>query len=818
VSNATGAITRISTSASGGQGNGWSSSPVFSPDGQHVAFFSGASNLVAGDTSGGQGIFVKDLTTGAITLVSTSSSGAKGNAWCYYPVFSPDGRQVAFTSEASNLVAGDTNGARDSFVKDLASGAITRVSTSASGVQGNGLSSAPVFSPDGTKVGFQSRASNLVAGDTNGSYDIFVKDLTTGAITRISTSASGAEGNGHSDDPVFSPDGRQVAFYSYASNLVAGDTNGAGDIFVKDLTTGAITRISTSASGAEGNGLSLDPVFSPDGKQMVFTSEASNLVAGDSNGAKDVFVKDLTTGAITRISTSAGGEQGNGASSDPVFSPDGRHVAFTSHASNLVAGDTNFALDIFVKDLTTGAITRISTAAGGAEGNHYSWEPVFSPDGRQVAFTSEATNFLEGPPGLDDSNLAADVFLRDLTASLAIAATDAAKAEGHAGSTEFTFTVTRSGETAFAVSTDWAVSGRSTNPATGADFVGGALPAGTLTFAAGETTKQIIVNVQGDQTVEADEGFVVRLSNPSGLATITTATAEGTIRNDDARLAIAATDAVKAEGNSGTTPFTFTATRVGDLSVAHSATWAVTGSGANPAEAADFVGGALPSGTVTFAAGDRVRTITVNVAGDVAAEANESFIVTLSAPSPGAILGRATPTGIIQDEDITPFRGGRRNDTLTGTASADRMTGSYGTDLLLGLGGADRLDGGDGADTLIGGSGPDTLIGGAGADLFVFTAPVDSTLAISGHDRILDFSVAEGDRIDLSAIDANTVLAGDQAFVLIADEFTGTPGELLVLQLAASRRIEADVTGDGIADFAITLHGTGAVTAATFIL
>ena len=200
-------------------------------------------------------------------------------------------------------------------------GSIVRVSTDSSGVQSidnnNVDSSAPVFSADGTQVAFRSKAGNLVVGDTNDSDDIFVKNLGTGVITRVSTDSSGAQGNGSSYTPVFSPDGTQVLFSSVADNLVAGDLNIASDIFVKNLSTGAVTLVSTDSNGVRAWGGSLDPVFSADGTQVAFRSAASNLVTGDTNDKQDVFVKNLITGAATRVSTDSSGVQGNGHSLNP---------------------------------------------------------------------------------------------------------------------------------------------------------------------------------------------------------------------------------------------------------------------------------------------------------------------------------------------------------------------------------------------------------------------------------------------------------------------------------------------------------------------
>jgi hypothetical protein len=242
-----------------------------------------------------------------------------------------------------------------------------------------------------------------------------------------------------------------------------------------------------------------------------------------------------------------------------------------------------------------------------------------------------------------------------LVPAFAIAATNADKAEGNAGTTPFTFTVTRSGKTDIAASVDYRVANAGSNPANVADF-GGTFPSGTVNFAAGETRKVITINVNGDTTGESDETFFAILSNPSGGGTITTARDTGTIRDDDASapsttLAIAATNASKAEGNVGTTPFTFTVTRAGNTTGTTSVNYALTGSGANAANASDF-GGTLPTGTVSFAAGETSKVITINASGDSAVESDEGFTVTLSRPSGGATLTTTSATGTIQNDDV----------------------------------------------------------------------------------------------------------------------------------------------------------------------
>jgi len=403
-------IERVSTDFAGGQGNSGSYAPALSPDGTKVAFASLSSNLVPGDTNGSLDIFVKDLTTGTVTRVSTDVAGDQSNHNSFGAVFSPDGSKIAFASYASNLVLGDTNTWGDVFVKDLATGAITLVSTDAVSNQGNSTSTDPVFSPDGTKIAFSSSASNLTPGDTDNDRDIFVKDLTTGVITLVSTNAAGVQGN--SDDALpytFSPDGTKIAFASLSSNLVPGDTNNRVDVFVKNLATGDIALVSSDVAGNEGDnhsGGGVRAVFSPDGTKIAFMSSASNLVPGDTNNQTDIFIKDLNTGAITLVSTNETGNQGNSTSSQPVFSSDGTKIAFESNASNLAPGDTNARGDIFVKDLTTGAITLVSINETGHQGNGFSSEPVFSLDGTKIAFVSSASNFVSG-----DTNGAGDIFI-----------------------------------------------------------------------------------------------------------------------------------------------------------------------------------------------------------------------------------------------------------------------------------------------------------------------------------------------------------------------------------------------------------------------
>ncbi|MDX2259105.1 MAG: hypothetical protein NW205_09345 [Hyphomicrobiaceae bacterium] len=403
----TGGVVRGSTSTAGAEGNGTSFNGALSPDGTKLVFISNADNLVAGDTNGAADVFVKDLVTGVSTRISTSAAGVEGDDQSFRAVFTPDGTKVVFSSEAQNLVAGDTSG-RDVFIKTLATGAIVKVSTGAGGVEANGQVGGFVsVAPSGNQVLFDSSATNLVAGDTNGFDDIFIKNLSTGAVTLVTNGAVG----GHSVEAVFSPDGTKVAFISSASGLVARDVAGFNDIFVKDLASGTFTLVSRDRFGGQADENSRNVRFSPDGTKVVFMSEASDLVAGDTNGLADIFVYDLTTGEVTRVSTNAVGVEGDGSSfSTPFFTPDGTSVIFLSGSTNLVEGDTNGVRDVFLKNLATGAVTLLSTAGNGAIGNNDSLASGISADGTRLVMSSEATNFVAG-----DSNGLSDVFLKDLT-------------------------------------------------------------------------------------------------------------------------------------------------------------------------------------------------------------------------------------------------------------------------------------------------------------------------------------------------------------------------------------------------------------------
>jgi Tol biopolymer transport system component len=331
------------------QSNGTSDSPTLSGDGRFAVFHSNATNLVAGDTNAFFDIFRKDRSNGVLVRVSVATGGAQSNGSSFVPVVSADGNVIAFTSSATNLVAGDTNNHGDVFVRDVLADTTTRVSVSSSGVQSGNDSESPAISADGRYVVFTSYGSNLVAGDTNGVADVFLRDRQTGTTTRVSIATNNAQGNGWSDMSDISPDGGWVAFASVASNLVAGDTNAATDVFLRDLAGATTVRVSLSSAGVQGDTSSFQPRLSTDARSISFHSLATNLVAGDTNANFDVFVRDRLSSTTQRVSLSSAGAQGNANSLNAWISADGSAIAFESVATNLVAGDTNNKNDMFVR-------------------------------------------------------------------------------------------------------------------------------------------------------------------------------------------------------------------------------------------------------------------------------------------------------------------------------------------------------------------------------------------------------------------------------------------------------------------------------------
>jgi len=411
--------TRVSVNSAGASGNpcsGCSSNlPIsISATGRFVAFSDNAPNLVKDKRSYFYDVYVRDRVRGETTRVSVNSAGAEGNNDSFYPSISANGRFVAFASLASNLVPGDRNHRLDVFVRDRKRGETTRVSVTSAGAEANdGSIWLPAISDNGRVVAFFSRSTNLAPNDHNGIADFFVRDLKRGETTRVSVNSAGEEqtrGTGVEElgiVPALSATGRFVAFFSASPNLVPNDHNDTDDIFVRDRKRGETTRVSVSSTGEEANDTSLFyPSISANGRFVAFTSWASNLVAGDENGHyEDVFVRDRKRGVTTRVREN--NRSGFLYSGIPSISDNGRFVAFESPAPDLVKGDRNGHVDVFLHDRKRGRTTLLSVSSEGKQGNSESSFPAISAYGHFVAFSSLASNLVGG-----DRFNTADTFVR----------------------------------------------------------------------------------------------------------------------------------------------------------------------------------------------------------------------------------------------------------------------------------------------------------------------------------------------------------------------------------------------------------------------
>ncbi|MGP3965815.1 S8 family serine peptidase [Nonomuraea sp. 3N208] len=392
------ATERVSLGSDGRQPNSDAWWPELSGDGSVVVFASPASNLGDGDTNGELDIFATDLRTRTTERVSVPSGGGLADGFSLSPTISGNGRFAGFNSGATNLVPGDTNGQTDAFVHDRQTGTTERVSVSSEGVQGDGLSGSPRLSGDGRFAVFISDAANLVPGDTNDRSDVFVRDRQTGTTERISAAADGTQLDGHSREATISADGRYVAFQSDTSTVVPGDSNGVIDVFVRDRQTGTVERV----TGPHPDTATTGPVISAGGRHVAF----SNGV-----GLGQLYVHDLTTHTSELVSAAADGSEADGMSFAPNLSADGRTVAFYSDSAKLVAGDTNRFNDVFVRNLATRVTERLSAGPKGADADGWSDLPSISDDGRYVVYESTSANLVEG-----DTNRHSDVFLHDRVA------------------------------------------------------------------------------------------------------------------------------------------------------------------------------------------------------------------------------------------------------------------------------------------------------------------------------------------------------------------------------------------------------------------
>ena len=404
-------IERVSVSSDEVEANGDSFIPAHdgvSADGRLVVFESYATNLVPADGNGLRDVFVRDRLLGTTTRVSEAWSGGDATGESLYPSISEDGRWIAFSSDAPDLVDDDTNAAQDVFVFDRQSGLVSRVSMGWDGSEGNGDSRTPSISGDGRLVAFRSGATNIVPGSMTVSKSIYVCDRQTGDNELVSERWDGSQESGGSYYPYIAANGRHVAFISNSTDLVSFDDNGVNDSFIRDLDLGVTTMIGVNMDGEAGNSNTGGFGISADGRYAGILSNATDLLppGEDSNAVQDAFIRDFDLGVTERLSVSSSGDQANDDSGPITLDGTGRYAAFQSDATNLVDGDSNVATDIFGHDRVTGITTLLTITAAGAQSNDNSVDPTLSADGCFVVFKSVATNLVP-----DDTNGFQDVFV-----------------------------------------------------------------------------------------------------------------------------------------------------------------------------------------------------------------------------------------------------------------------------------------------------------------------------------------------------------------------------------------------------------------------
>ncbi len=410
---------RASVDSNGAQGAGGVGQLDVSADGRYVVFTTAAPNLVPAGSTGQ--VLRRDLQTGETILVSAGPGGVPASTGCELPCVSADGRWVAFTSGATNLGVPDTNNLRDIYLHDCETGANYLASGSPGLGPINGLSTNSRISADGRFVAFESPFTNLDPRDTNGMVDVYVYDRVAGTTELVSLAQDGTLGDVGASRPSISADGRYVAFSTSSTTFHPADVNGLSDVYVKDRVTGLLTLVSARPEGIPGNGNSSRPSISGDGRFVAFESNSTDLGPPDSPTyvTIDVFVRDVLNGTTTLVDRTVSGAPTISQSERPRISADGRFVAFESDNQDLVVADTNGARDVFLFDRSRETTVRVSVSSADQQAGGpllYSGSPAISGDGTRVAFLSSAINLVEG-----DTNGAIDAFVRTSPATVGTA-------------------------------------------------------------------------------------------------------------------------------------------------------------------------------------------------------------------------------------------------------------------------------------------------------------------------------------------------------------------------------------------------------------
>lgn len=710
------------THADGHQTDGHGNNPSVSADGRYVVFDSNADLLGDGGSGGISQVYVRDLVTNEVSLVSSAANGTPASLGASNGVVAGNGRYVLFVSDSPDLVPGDTNGGQDLFLKDLETGSISRVNTRSNGGQSAWDGSTPFdasITPDGRYVVFSSAASNLVSGDTNGVSDIFLKDTLTGTLTRISTSSSGKQANGGwggsdgSLDAQISADGRFVVFTSGATNLDGQDSDGYIDIYVKNLQTGEITCVSHDAAGNSQPYDSLNPSISADGRYVAFES-ASTLLNDGQDGWGSVYVRDLQTGTLSRVTGASGSVDVQTIS----LSADGRYVVFASNES-LDAADTNGHQDIYVKDMQTGQVALVSQAADGSASDDRNLMARISQDGSTIVFRADGSNLVDG-----DDNGTADVFVvgnpllsRTLTGGrgndvyvIDNAADQVVELSGQGLDkviSSVTLTLaTNVEQLVLTGSADINGTGNGLN-----NRITGNSGANTLSGGVGADT---LIGGLGDDTYLVDAADVVTETSAQGGNDTVRSSVNHTLSANVENLVLLGSGAVDGTGNSGDNRITGT---VGNNALA---------------------GGA---GVDTVSYANAIASVTVALAQQTAQNTGGAGIDTLS---------------------------GFEN--VIGSAQADQLTGTAGNN---------RLDGGIGADTLTGGAGDDVYVIGNSSDQAIEGANagrdrIESSVSWTLSEHIEDLTLTGTARNATGNAAGNTLVGNAEANLLDGREGVDT--------------------------------------------
>lgn len=860
-----------------------STSPTISADGRYVGFSGGWTSFGSQNNSATD-VLVKDVTSGTVINEHKSSASVYGNSGSGSPVISADGKALAFISASSNLVSGSSSSLYDIYVAGVGTNAIERISTGTGGtLAANGRSLNPDISGTGRYVAFESSTSNWAAGGSTAQSDIFLKDRNTGTLTRISTSLTGGDGNGESSSAKVSNDGRFVVFESAASNLTSGDTNGYTDIFFWDRVVGHLTNLTsymTSVTNPNNTCLNPDIAYDNGWGGMIAFETARSLVAGDTNNATDIYAFNMGDETFQLVSSKADGNAVSLSSTDASISGDGRFVVFTSYASNLVAGDTNGVADVFVKDLYTGAIALVSKAANGAQGTLASGNAEISLGGEYIVFETAASNlsstdangsftdiYRVSNPLLKDTLVGGsgnDTYVinrSDVITEAINGGTDTVRSTISyilganlenlvlLGTGNLTGTGNSLNNTIYGNAGNNAMNGSTGTDTVSYLYAGAAVTVSLATTAAqatggaGTDTLSNFENLSGSAyndrlTGDANNN---RLDGLGGADTMTGGAGNDTYvcnANTDiiVEAASAGTDTVISAVTwtlgstlenltlSGSAAINGTGNSAANVLTGNSVANTLNGGGAN-----DTINGGAGNDSLIGGEGhDRLDGGTGNDTM-LGGNGDDIYVCDSSADiiseSVGASAGTGTDTVI---SAVTWTLGGLfENLTLSGSATingsgnsaANVLTGNSVNNVLNGSGGNDTVSGGSGNDTINGGAGNDSLTGGSGNDSFRIA---DALSATANLDRITDYVVAN-DIIQLeNSVFAKLTTTGALATANFVANATGTAidaNDYIIYETDSGKLLyDADGNGSGTAVQFALLGASLAIVASEFVV